>query len=282
MPLPEPDERGSKETRGQVLVVGGSASVPGAVLLAGVAALRAGAGKLQLASVTSVAAALGVAVPEALVVALPETRRGEIAASRSHRQLRQFVERCDALLVGSGMDASRLAGTLLRPLIASLKPDATLILDAGGIPAARQLPSLATKLEGRVVLTPHAGEMASLLRVDVKEINDAPAEAALEAAARFGCVVALKGPDSWIATPAGELHCYTGGRIGLATSGSGDTLAGVVAGLAARGASPLTAALWGVYLHGTAGRALARRLNTVGFLARELLDEVPRVMRSAR
>ena len=95
------------------------------------------------------------------------------------------------------------------------------------------------------------------------------------AAERFGVVVALKGAESWIATPDGALLRYDGGDVGLATSGSGDTLAGVVSGFAARGADALTAAAWGVFVHGAAGRVLARRMGRVGFLARELLDEIP-------
>src|SRR5947208_2064040 len=106
-PLPQPDENGDKETRGRVLVVGGSVQVAGAVLLAGVAALRAGAGKLQLATVESAAAALGIGVPEALVVALPESRNGEISAKRSAPLLVEHASSCDALLVGPGMSSDR-------------------------------------------------------------------------------------------------------------------------------------------------------------------------------
>ena len=126
-----------------------------------------------------------------------------------------------------------------------------------------------------MVLTPHAGEMASLLGIDKDDVEADPANTALIAAERFGVVVALKGADSWIADPEGELLHYSGGSVGLGTSGSGDTLAGIVAGLAARGASPLTSAAWGVWAHGSAGRVLSRRMATVGFLARELLAEVP-------
>jgi NAD(P)H-hydrate repair Nnr-like enzyme with NAD(P)H-hydrate dehydratase domain len=106
-----------------------------------------------------------------------------------------------------------------------------------------------------------------------------PARVARLAADRFGAVVALKGAETWIAEPAGKLYRYTGGSIGLATSGSGDTLAGIVTGLAARGASPVRATLWATYLHGAAGRQLARRVGPLGFLARELLAELPPLLR---
>jgi NAD(P)H-hydrate repair Nnr-like enzyme with NAD(P)H-hydrate dehydratase domain len=121
--------------------------------------------------------------------------------------------------------------------------------------------------------------MATMLGVERDEVVADPRAVALRAARELGAVVALKGPTSTIAAPDGTLYEYRGGSVGLATSGSGDTLAGVVAGLAARGASPAQAAAWGVYLHGEAGNVLARTIGRVGFLARELLDEVPKLMR---
>lgn len=279
MPLPRPDADGDKNARGHVLAVGGSAQTPGAILLAGVAALRAGAGRLQLATVRSAAAALGVAVPEALVVALTETRMGEIAGEASGRSLAAHAQSTDALLIGPGMSSERAAAAIVRALVRRLNAGAVLVLDAAAIVALRDDETLLHVLDERVVLTPHSGEMASLLGIDKTAVEADPAQVALAAARRFGAVVALKGPESWIASPGGSFFHYAGGSVGLATSGSGDTLAGVVAGLAARGASAERAAVWGVYLHGAAGRSLARRVAPIGFLARELLDEIPRVMR---
>ena len=278
IPLPQPDAESDKDARGRVLAVGGSAQTPGAILLAGVAALRAGAGKLQLATVRSAAAALGVAVPESLVVALAETRAGEIAGEAAGRDLSRRAPEADALLLGPGMSSDRAARALLRVLVPRLSAEATLVLDAAAILAANRAVRLLRRL-GRAVLTPHTGEMASLLGIEKEAVEDDPAAVARTAAARFGVVVALKGPEIWIAEPDGTLYRYAGGSVGLATSGSGDTLAGIVAGLAARGASAVHAAVWGAYLHGAAGQALARRLGPIGYLARELLDEVPVVLR---
>jgi hydroxyethylthiazole kinase-like uncharacterized protein yjeF len=280
--LPEPDAEGDKDARGRVLVVGGSVQVPGALLLAGVAALRAGAGKLQLATARTVAPFVGVAVPEALVVGLPATRAGEIAGARSAAPLRALAAGVNALLLGPGISDRRSAHALIAALVPRLRDDAVLVLDAGGIIALREDDALLSRLEGRAVLTPHAGEMASLLGVDKGEVEAAPAETAREAARRFGATVALKGAESWIAEPDGTLYHYAGGTVGLATSGSGDTLAGIVAGLAARGTPAAHAAVWGAYLHGAAGRSLARRIGPIGFLARELLDEIPALMHALR
>lgn len=275
-PLPRPDEQGDKEGRGRVLVVGGAVSLPGALLLAGTAALRAGAGKLQLATCRSIAAAVGVALPEALVVGLPETAEGGIAA-RGASEIAESADRTDAVLVGPGMVGERaVAGFLARLLPALTRP--VLVLDAGALAPLGESSRVLHHLGGRAVITPHAGEMASLLGVPKEEIERDPVAAALRAARDLRAVVALKGSETVVAEPDGTLHRYRGGRVGLATSGSGDTLAGVVVGLAARGASPAQAAVWGVFLHGEAGNVLSRRVGPVGFLARELLDEIPPIM----
>lgn len=275
MPLPPLHNDDDKESRGRVLVVGGSMLVPGAVLLAGEAALRAGAGKLQVATVRSAATGLALAVPEALVVPLAQDRAGEIAGPRAVAALRTHASATDALLIGPGMSAMPSAASLVRALASLLANEATLVLDGAAVVSLADRSDALASLGGRVVLTPHLGEMASLLGVDKKDVAADPADAARHAAEAFSAVVALKGADTWIADPDGTLLQYDGGSVGLGTSGSGDTLAGIVTGLAARGAAPLTAAAWGVWAHGSAGRALARRMATVGFLARELLAEVP-------
>jgi ADP-dependent NAD(P)H-hydrate dehydratase len=273
--LPAPDDDDDKDARGRVLAVGGSAETPGAILLAGVAALRAGAGKLQLATVRSAATALGVAVPESLVVSLPQSRVGEISGLAAARTLADRVARVDALLIGPGMSSDRAARALTRALVPRMGERATLVLDAAAIAGLRGDDDAIRSLTGRAVLTPHAGEMATLLDVSKEQVEAQPAAYARRAAETFGAVVALKGAESWISEPDGTLYHYRGGTVGLATSGSGDTLAGIVAGLAARGAPALHAATWGAWLHGAAGRLLSRKVGPIGFLARELLDEVP-------
>ena len=275
MPLPTIGEDGDKESRGRVLVIGGSTSVPGAVLLAGVAALRAGAGKLQLATARDAAIPLGFAVPEAMVIALPQGHDGEIVGTRAAARLQPHLAHADAVLVGPGMSSDAQAYALLRLVVPALHPGAVLVVDGLAVVALRHDQRLLHALEGRAVLTPHAGEMASLLGVDRAEVASDAHHLACAAARNLRTTVALKGAETWIAAHDGSCLHFSGGTIGLGTSGSGDTLAGIVAGLAARGASPLTAAAWGVWAHGMAGRALARRTATVGFLARELLAEVP-------
>lgn len=268
-PLPAHDADASKNERGRVLVVGGGRRVPGAALLAGEAALRAGAGKLQIATAASLAVPLGLAVPEAMVLGLPETAGGEIADAR---ELADRAGRVDAAVVGPGMLDEAAAGGIAADLADA--GAAGLVVDAG---ALCRLGGHAARIarHGRLVLTPHAGEMAKLLGDDPETPPEVQAQ---RAAARFNAVVALKGGHTVIAAPDGRRWRYDDGRVGLATSGSGDTLAGLAAGLLARGAAPEDAAIWAVWLHGEAGNRLASRIGPVGFLARELLAEVPALL----
>ncbi|MHB2209169.1 NAD(P)H-hydrate dehydratase [Methylobacterium sp. CM6257] len=275
-PLPIP-EAGSKEERGTVLVLGGSAELPGAALLAGVAALRAGAGRLRIATVESAATAIGVAVPEARVIALGGTAEGEIDPSRLSERLPTLTQRCDAILVGPGLNSGDATEQLVRSLLPGEAP-ASFVLDAGAVCGLGTHSDTVRSCGGRALITPHAGEMAQLLDMEREAVEADPLAAAMRAAERLACTVILKGAETWVVSAAGERWHYRGGGVGLATSGSGDALAGVLAGLLARGTDVLTAALWGVFLHGEAGRRLADRIGPVGFLAREIADAVPTIL----
>lgn len=276
--LPRPDEGGSKEERGRVLVLAGSPEMPGAAVLAGVSALRAGAGKLQIATVERVARGVAVAVPEARVFALPQTRGGAVAAA-GVEGIAEYVGAARAVLVGPGMVDEAATARLTRALLPRLGGASLLVLDANALNVLADEPGLLKPLGGRAVLTPHATEMSEITGEGEDSIKADPAGAARRAAEKFGAVVALKGRETFVAAPGrAEVYRNRAGNVGLATSGSGDTLAGLVAGLAARGADALLAAVWGVHTHALAGERLARRVGPLGYLARELPDEFPAVI----
>lgn len=268
-----------KSSRGQVLVAGGGNTVPGAVLLTGLAALRAGAGKLQLATTRPAAMALGVAVPEAAVIGLDETHSGELAPGGA-AGLQPRVETADAVVVGPGMMDPEGAGAFATDLMGAATT-ASFLLDAAAMTGVDYEDPRVTALAGRLVLTPHAGEMAKLRGVSREAVEDDPLGMARGLARAAQAVVVMKGSDSFIVSPDGRAWRHRDGVVGLTTSGSGDVLAGVVGGLLARGASPLVAAAWGVCLHGAAGARLAERVGPLGFLARELLDEIPSLLATA-
>ncbi len=278
-PLPRPEAATDKNARGRVVLAGGAYFVPGALRLTGEAVLRAGAGKLQMATVKAAAFHLGVAVPEAAVIALTAGEDGEICASAAPAIL-AALDHADAFILGPGMSGH--PDELVAKLVAQPREGLTLVLDAAAIGCSAGLAATLGMHEGRVILTPHHGEMAALTGLEVDAIAADMEGHARAAAERFGAVVVLKSNRTVIVAPDGETLIFEGGCPGLATGGSGDVLAGIAGGLAARGVAPLAAAAWAVWLHGRAGCVLADRVGETGFLARELLPEIPRLMNAAR
>jgi hydroxyethylthiazole kinase-like uncharacterized protein yjeF len=276
-PVPVHASGTTKNSRGRVLAIGGSRTVPGALRLTGEAALRAGAGKLQMATIASAAPLLGLLVPEAGVIALDEDDEGEIGETAAER-LKEPMETCNALVIGPGMSGVEAARRLLCTVLAHHRDDLVMVIDAMPIGCAKDMREDLRRFSGRVILTPHYGEMRHLTGFDEDEIAADPARIALDAAKAFGAVIVLKGSDTAIAAPDGTLLHYGGGGTGLATGGSGDVLAGAIGGLLSRGADPLVAAGWGVWLHGQGGRRVATTRGPIGFLARELPDEFPRLL----
>ncbi|NML48639.1 NAD(P)H-hydrate dehydratase [Ramlibacter sp. G-1-2-2] len=273
-PLPAVDGDGDKESRGSVLVVAGSREVPGAAVLAAEAALRAGAGKLVVATPESAWALVAAALPEARVVPLAETSSGGPQPG-SFRALASCAADTAAVLVGPGM-ADTLATAMFVQDLLALFAGSTFVLDALAMDCVRN----GLRFRQPVLLTPHAGEMAHLTGGDKQEIHERPMEVAARQAAAWNAVVALKGATTCIASPDARAWRHSAETPGLATSGSGDVLAGLVAGLAARGAPPEQAAVWGVALHARAGAALGARIGAVGYLARDLAAEVPALMQA--
>jgi hydroxyethylthiazole kinase-like uncharacterized protein yjeF len=157
--------------------------------------------------------------------------------------------------------------------------DQPLVIDALALSALRNGRYRFTE-EMRVVLTPNTEEMARITGEKKETIEDDPRGVAAIVARDLNAVIVLKGSETFIAAPSREIFRYDEGDVGLATSGSGDVLAGVLVGLLARGAALDQAAAWAVWLHGAAGNRLKRRIGTIGFLARELCDEIAPAMKS--
>jgi ADP-dependent NAD(P)H-hydrate dehydratase len=277
-PLPNPDEGGDKHSRGRVLIIAGSVDVPGAALLAGLGAMRSGAGVLQIATCKSNAAHLGMAMPEAMIVGCRETASGEIDPLDSAR-LVDLANDADAVLLGPGLvDEAPVAE--LRSELLSRVAEPVFVLDASAFTSLRNSRGVAPTHRRRMIVTPHSGEMAKFLQIDKKEIEADPLAAARSAAGVLDAIVAMKGVRTHIVSPHGDALCFEHGPVALGTSGSGDVLAGIMAGLAARGAEPRLATAWAVYLHGNAGRRWVEHNGRLGLLAREIADEIPRLMQS--
>jgi ADP-dependent NAD(P)H-hydrate dehydratase len=266
-----PDPASSKKARGQVIVIGGAARTPGGVALAGLAALRVGAGHVQLAVAASVAPSLASTFPEAGVISLPHTESGTIRGSAAAEACSEAVAGADAVLVGPGLDDPDEAAALLEDLLPHVDDEARLVLDAYALGVLPGLPDLLGDRAQRTVLTPNSTELGLLLERDVEPEHDD----VVDAAGRYGCCVTAQ---AMIAGADGRTWRVPSGHSGLATAGSGDVLAGLVVGLLARNAEPAQAACWGTYLHSMSGERLASTVGGVGFLARELVDQVPPVL----
>jgi hydroxyethylthiazole kinase-like uncharacterized protein yjeF len=257
--LPAPGD--SKKSRGRVLVVGGSVRSPGAVMLAGEAALRVGAGKVGLVVPEILGMHVGMFLPEVGIYPLPESARDGFDSAVSDE-----LARADAVLVGPGFDDPARTRATIEAVAEAMDPDACLVLDAFGIGV---LPDLQREeLPARLLLTPNEEEASILLERPVRALEeDVP-----EIARRYDAVVNCYGV---VAEPRGSTWRLSTGGPGLGTSGSGDVLAGAITGFAARGVPADRAAVWGGWAHGRAGDRLTAS-EGLGFLARDLLPELTR------
>lgn len=254
--LPDPGD--SKKSRGRVIAVGGSRRSPGAVLLSGEAALRVGAGRLGLLVSASVEAQMGIVMPESAVFPLPDEPDAPLADA-----VRGEVEGADAVLIGPGFDDADATRATVREISAHVR--GCLVLDAYALGVLPDIPR--SDLPARLVLTPNREEAEILLGQSLG--RDVPAAIA-EIAHDYDAVVSCYGD---VVAPGGRRWRIEAGGAGLATSGSGDVLAGAVAGFCGRGLDPERAAVWATWAHASAGDRLTGR-DGLGFLARELAREL--------
>jgi len=262
LPAPGAD----KKSRGDVLVVGGSRRTPGGIMLAGEAALRVGAGRLRVFVPGSIDAQVGTVLPEAGIHPLPDQASDPFGDAQS-----AMIAASDAVLVGPGFDdADETRDTVLA--VAAAGPR-LLVLDAYALGILPRVDR--ARLPEQLILTPNREELAILLDSDADEVGEDLVAAAGEAARRYQAVVSCY---EITADAEGRVARISGGGPGLATSGSGDALAGAVTGFAARGTGPMRAAVWGAWVHARAGDRLTERLG-LGFLARELVAELPLALR---
>lgn len=275
--LPARKKDSSKGDFGSVLAVAGSPSYRGAAYFSSVSALRSGAGYVTLAGPEVV---LPAVVSSGVVTVRLKSRRGTVS-SRAWRQVDAILDRYDVLLLGCGLARisgipSRLERFFDRILISLQRCDKPVILDADGIQllsrACCTVPS--RQIPGKLVLTPHPGEMARLAGLTIDEVQQNRVAVAVKTALRFAAVVVLKGHET-IVTDGQEVLINTTGTSALAKAGTGDVLTGIIAGFCAQGLSPLDAVTLGVYVHGLAGEQAAARKTDYGVIADDVLSSIP-------
>jgi ADP-dependent NAD(P)H-hydrate dehydratase len=263
---------GDKFTRGTAVVVGGSPRTPGAVRLAGEAGLRMGAGRLQIATASEAALTLGVAVPEALVVPLEADDDGGLRWTDT-TQLATMLREADAVLIGPGM-LNETCGELVAGVLRCISDEAIVVLDARALCGLAETPDELIP-RGRLVLTPNRQELRTLAGNEAEPQGDTEdATLASSVAQRYGAVISCFGR----VTSSDRSWTVGAGSPGLGTSGSGDVLAGLVVGAAARCGNAAQATCWATVAHNESAASLERRYGRLSFLARDLVAETAFVM----
>lgn len=258
------DAGGHKGTHGHLLIVAGAPGTSGAAVLAGRAALRAGAGLVTVACPPEVQPLVAAALPEVMTAATERFSAADWTARLEGKR---------ALAIGPGLGTSPAAIRLVRWLVQ--RAEAPLLIDADGLNALAGSVEILRRAKAPVVLTPHPGEMSRLTGKSTSEVQGNRRRVCIDLARETGAVVVLKGSGTLVAAPDGRLAVNLNGGPILGTAGTGDVLSGLIGSLLAQGIEAWDAARLGVYLHGRAGDLLSERLGDAGLLASELADEVP-------
>ncbi len=284
LPARRPDSH--KGTFGHALIVAGSRNYVGAACLATQAALRVGAGLVTLATPESVYPIAAGKLTEAIHRPLPEDADGRVHPDAA-AVVAALAQGCDALAVGSGMGRSEGTARFLNELLTALRAadfpgGMPLAVDADGLNNLSALDDWHRRLPGPTVLTPHPGEMATLTRSSIPEVQRDRIATARRWAAEWGVSVVLKGAGTIVAHSGGLAQVSPFANPGLASGGTGDVLTGVIAGLMAQGLEPGLAAACGVFLHGQAGAAVTQRRGDAGTIASDLVDIFPETLRGLK
>ncbi len=273
--LPPRVARSHKGDYGRVLVVGGSQGMAGAAALAGMAALRSGAGLVRVAVPEVVQATVAGFEPSYMTVGLPADEEGRLSAE-ARTALQAQLPWATAVAVGPGLGQSAAVCDLVCD--AYCRAPGPMVVDADGLNALAQRPGLLAQPAGPRVLTPHPGEFARLTGLSIAQVEQDRDGQAAHFAARWGVVVVLKGHATCVSDGERSFANPTG-NPGMATGGTGDVLTGVLAALLAQGMPPLEAARLGVYVHGLAGDLAAASLGEVSLVASDLLRYLPEAFR---
>ncbi len=262
---------------GHLLILAGSRGMVGAALLAARGGLRTGAGLVTVALPESLAPSSLDGLPEAMILPLPETTRGT-PAERALEVILEQIPGKQAMVIGPGLSRHKSTTRLVRELITHVK--VPLVVDADGLNALADNPSILLESVSDIVATPHPGELGRLLGLDAAQIQEQRIEVARSFSKKYGLLVVLKGARTVVASPSGQVSINTTGNAGMAAGGMGDVLTGAIGALIAQGHSPREAAVLGAYLHGRAGDIAAAESGPWGYLAAEVADRIPSALSS--
>jgi len=262
---------------GHVLFIAGSSGYTGAAYFASLAAMRSGSGLVTLAVGRSLYNVMAAKLNEVMVRPFFETKDFSLSLL-AEKELIAFSEKCNVVAIGPGISQNKETQALVRNLIAKLNK--SIVLDADGINALNGNNDVLKNAKTPIVLTPHPGEMARLINKSVEDIQKNRKDIAQGFANEYNTVLVLKGHDTVVAAPSGEVYINNTGNPGMATGGAGDVLTGVIASFIAQGLDSFTAAALGVYFHGLAGDLAAREKGILGLIANDILDKLPESLKA--
>lgn len=259
---------------GRALIVAGSYGMCGAAILAAKGCLGSGVGTLRVALPEPIYPIAASTVPESMFVPLKPSVSGGIDSS-DVKAVADLAAQSAAVLVGCGMQNTSDTRVIVSGLLEI--EGIPLIIDADGINSVSDDIDLLRNSPAQVVLTPHPGEMSRLTKMSIADVQSNRRKIAAAFAAETGAVVLLKGKNTVIASPSGEVYINPTGNPGMATGGSGDLLAGILLSLICQGLSLFDASVCAAYIHGAAGDAAAARLSQHSMLPSDMIDELPGV-----
>jgi len=269
-------ENTHKGDYGHLFVLAGSTGFTGAATMTCESAARAGTGLVTLGIPKSLNPILENKLLEVMTLPLPETENGALNKD-AFEIIKRACERKTAIAIGPGLGLEPSTQMLVRDVVSKMQ--LPMIIDADGLNAISAQPEVLRKRRAPTILSPHPGEMARLIGFDTQKVKDDRITVARGFAKKYGCYVVLKGARSIVATPEGKMYINPTGNPGMATGGTGDLLTGMIGGFLAEGMKPLEASLAGVYIHGACGDEAALKFGERGLLARDILNEIPNLLR---
>lgn len=269
--LPERKKRTNKGSYGRLFVIAGSKDMTGAVALCCKGAFRAGAGLVYACTVQSGINVVQQLVPEAVVMPLSEFD-GKVRYECYEEDIEDKIHAASAIAVGPGLGMSEDVSEFVKKLISEV--DIPLIIDADGLNAISDDPSILLSLKHIPVVTPHPGEMSRLTGLTVHEILDDTVNIARDFAVKYNTVVVLKDARSVIAGPDGRVVINITGNPSMATGGSGDVLTGVISSFISQGIEPFLAAAAGAYIHGLSGDICMEKMGTYGVMSWDIAENI--------
>jgi hydroxyethylthiazole kinase-like uncharacterized protein yjeF len=278
--LPKRPPNANKGTFGKVLVAAGSINYTGAAYLACSGAMRVGAGLVTLATATTLHPIFASKLTEVTFLPLPEEHPGVISGTAAGIVTGQYSQ-YNTFLAGCGLGQNQSTVEFIEALLTEKGLPAT-VLDADGLNILSKIPDWHQRIAGNLILTPHPGEMSRLCGLSVEEIQLDRLNTGKKYATEWHKTIVLKGAHAIIAGPDGRCAISPFANPGLATAGTGDVLAGVIAGLVAQGLPLFEAACLGVYLHGEAGEMIRNMLGDTGMIASDLLTALPVVIKEIK